>query len=54
MTNNKCVQCALVGDDMVGKSCLVQAFTGELVDDHYIATVFENYAGEYSYFYKYL
>ncbi|KAJ8308918.1 hypothetical protein KUTeg_013792 [Tegillarca granosa] len=48
MTNNKCVQCALVGDDMVGKSCLVQAFTGEIVDNHYIATVFENYAGNVS------
>ncbi|KAJ8309509.1 hypothetical protein KUTeg_014383 [Tegillarca granosa] len=45
--DKKCVQCTLVGDGMVGKTCLALSFIGELADseEDYVATVFENYAG---------
>ena len=40
------VQCTVVGDGMVGKSCLSLTFADNRMPDSYIATVFENYAGK--------
>ena len=40
------VQCTIVGDGMVGKSCLSLAFAKSAVPEGYVATVFENYAGK--------
>lgn len=42
----KCVNCAIVGDGMVGKTCLALGFTTQSFPESYIATVFENYAGK--------
>ncbi|WAR19784.1 CDC42-like protein [Mya arenaria] len=43
----KMIQCTLVGDGMVGKTCLSLAFAGTATPtDSYVATVFENYAGK--------
>ncbi|KAL4238508.1 hypothetical protein ACF0H5_003216 [Mactra antiquata] len=39
------VSCSVVGDGMVGKTCLSQAFTMLTMPKDYVATVFENYAG---------
>jgi len=41
------VQCTVVGDGMVGKTCLALAFARTTApgDEDYVATVFENYAG---------
>lgn len=41
------IQCTLVGDGMVGKTCLSLAFCRmSPPTDSYVATVFENYAGK--------
>ena len=40
------VQCTVVGDGMVGKTCLSLAFSKCSAPDEYVATVFENYAGK--------
>lgn len=40
-----CIQCVIVGDGMVGKSHLAKCFVGQSLQEDYIATVFENYAG---------
>ena len=40
------VHCALLGDGMVGKTCLTLSYTQHLFTDHYTATVFDNYPGE--------
>ena len=42
------VNCIVVGDGMVGKSTLSLSFTQQEFPDDYVATVFENYAGESS------
>lgn len=42
------VHCAILGDGMVGKTCLTLSFTEEIFTDNYTATVFENYPGELS------
>ena len=40
------VHCAMLGDGMVGKTCLTLSYTQRLFTDHYTATVFDNYSGE--------
>lgn len=42
------IQCTLVGDGMVGKTCLSLAFARSSAPamGEYVATVFENYAGK--------
>ena len=47
------VNCIVVGDGMVGKSTLSLSFTQQEFPNDYVATVFENYAGEFCYFVKY-
>lgn len=44
----KTIQCTVVGDGMVGKTCLAKTFTGESLDEKYVATIFDNYAGKMS------
>ncbi|XP_076441583.1 cdc42 homolog [Babylonia areolata] len=39
----KYVHCALLGDGMVGKTCLTLSYTQHLFTDRYTATVFDNY-----------
>ncbi|KAK3591820.1 hypothetical protein CHS0354_007676 [Potamilus streckersoni] len=41
----KVVQCCIVGDGMVGKTCLALNFVQHRFPKDYVATVFENYAG---------
>lgn len=40
------IQCTVVGDGMVGKTCLSLAFSKLSAPDDYVATVFDNYAGK--------
>jgi len=40
------IQCTVVGDGMVGKSCMSLAFSKMTAPGNYVATVFENYAGK--------
>lgn len=40
------IQCTIVGDGMVGKTCLSLAFSKMSAPGNYVATVFENYAGK--------
>ena len=40
------VHCALLGDGMVGKTCLTLSYTQHFFTDHYTATVFDNYSGQ--------
>ena len=40
------VHCAMLGDGMVGKTCLTLSYTQQRFTDHYTATVFDNYPGE--------
>lgn len=40
------IQCTVVGDGMVGKTCLSLAFSKMSTPGNYVATVFENYAGK--------
>lgn len=42
------IQCTVVGDGMVGKTCLSLAFSKMSAPVNYVATVFENYAGKAS------
>lgn len=44
--SRRMIQCTIVGDGMVGKTCLSLAFSKLSVPDDYVATVFENYAGK--------
>ncbi|KAH3854335.1 cell division control protein 42 homolog [Dreissena polymorpha] len=47
--NSSVVPCTLVGDGMVGKTSLALAFTNnQTPDENYVATVFDNYAGNVS------
>nr|KAG5694601.1 hypothetical protein BaRGS_015014 [Batillaria attramentaria] len=39
----KFVHCAMLGDGMVGKTCLTLSYTQKVFTDNYTATVFENY-----------
>ncbi|KAL8589814.1 hypothetical protein ACOMHN_020817 [Nucella lapillus] len=39
----KYVHCALLGDGMVGKTCLTLRYTQHAFTEHYTATVFDNY-----------
>ena len=41
------VHCAMLGDGMVGKSCLTLTYTQKHFTDHYTATVFDNYSGKF-------
>ena len=41
----KFVHCAILGDGMVGKTCLTLSYTQKAFVENYTATVFENYAG---------
>ncbi|KAK3591828.1 hypothetical protein CHS0354_007685 [Potamilus streckersoni] len=43
--DKRIVQCAIVGDGMVGKSTMALSFIGQNLPNEYVATVFENYAG---------
>ncbi|XP_045168484.1 cell division control protein 42 homolog [Mercenaria mercenaria] len=40
------IQCTVVGDGMVGKTCLSLAFSKLSAPHDYVATVFDNYAGK--------
>lgn len=39
------VKCTILGDGMVGKTCLEKAFVGGQFPDIYVATVTGNYTG---------
>ena len=39
------IRCTLLGDGMVGKTCLAKSFTGQGFPQRYIATVQESYSG---------
>ncbi|XP_060063068.1 ras-like GTP-binding protein RhoL [Ylistrum balloti] len=45
VTASKPVYCTLVGDGMVGKTSIALSFIGERMEENYVSTVFENYAG---------
>lgn len=47
--SDKHVHCAMLGDGMVGKTCLTLSYTEKSFTDTYTATVFDNYPGEYLY-----
>ena len=40
------VHCAVLGDGMVGKTCLTLSYTQRAFTDTYTATVIDNYPGE--------
>ncbi|XP_060063037.1 rho-related protein racD-like [Ylistrum balloti] len=44
--DTKSVFCTLVGDGMVGKTCLAKVFADTTFPDQYIATVQDNYSGQ--------
>ena len=39
------VSCAVVGDEMIGKSCFIKSFLGEEFSEKYVATTSEVYNG---------
>lgn len=43
--NRNVVKCALVGDGMVGKTCLARKFSGLELPEQYISTVIEEFTG---------
>lgn len=45
--NDKHVHCAMLGDGMVGKTCLTLSYTEKSFTDDYTATVFDNYPGKW-------
>jgi len=38
------VHCALIGDGMVGKTCLVKSFVDQTFPSNYVATVLDKYS----------
>ncbi|XP_022332765.1 rho-related GTP-binding protein RhoJ-like [Crassostrea virginica] len=41
----KPISCTVIGDGMVGKTCLAEVFSGLTMPQEYVSTVFNNYAG---------
>jgi GTPase SAR1 family protein len=39
------VSCAIVGDGMVGKTCLAKQFSGLEVTENYVATIMDIFSG---------
>ncbi|CAC5357299.1 RAC1 [Mytilus coruscus] len=39
------VSCTIVGDGLIGKTCMAKAFAGDSFPDYYVATVAESYTG---------
>ena len=39
------ISCAVVGDEMIGKSCFIKSFLGEEFSEKYVATTSEVYNG---------
>lgn len=39
------VSCAIVGDGMVGKTCLAKKFSGLEVTENYVATIMDIFSG---------
>lgn len=46
--NENAVSCAIVGDGMVGKTCLTKRFAGNQFSCEYVATVAEKSTGSVS------
>lgn len=47
LLNSRClVHCTIVGDTMVGKTCLSRSFSSLCETEDYTPTVFENYASK--------
>lgn len=42
----KPISCTVIGDGMVGKTCLSEVFSGQTMPQEYVSTVFNNYAGK--------
>lgn len=50
VNKNSIVQCAVVGDGLVGKTSLIKQFVHNQHTVEYVATVFDNFAGKTSVF----
>ncbi|XP_045187609.1 cdc42 homolog [Mercenaria mercenaria] len=46
INKSKIVQCSVVGDGLVGKTSLVKKFVHNKHTENYVATVFDNFAGD--------
>jgi len=46
--NQNTVSCAIVGDGMVGKTCLAERFARNQFSDEYVATIAEKSSGSVS------
>ena len=53
LNQNKIVQCSVVGDGLVGKTSLVKKFVQNKNTEDYVATVFDNFAGNFLYIHVY-
>lgn len=42
----KPISCTVIGDGMVGKTCLSEVYSGQTMPQEYVSTVFNNYAGK--------
>lgn len=42
------VSCIIVGDGMVGKTCLAKKFCGQEIADNYVATIMDTFTGTVS------
>lgn len=42
----KPISCTVIGDGMVGKTCLSEVFSQQTMPQEYVSTVFNNYAGK--------
>jgi small GTP-binding protein len=40
------ISCTVIGDGMVGKTCLSEVFSQQTMPQEYVSTVFNNYAGK--------
>ena len=47
--SEKVIQCCLVGDGLVGKSCLARSFLHMTQQSRYTATIFDNYIGGFAF-----